>query len=74
MLNSIRLSAKANGIRFDVTFDDSVHDRSISTDTGWLIQLGRGLDFFKKPDDYSLGDRHQAFRRVQAFSVTYLRP
>jgi len=74
MLNSIRLSAKANGIRFDVTFDDSIHDRSISTDTGWLIQLGRGLDFFKKPDDYSLGDRHQAFRRVQAFSVTYLRP
>ncbi len=29
-----------------------VHDRKITTDTGWDICLGRGLDIYKKPDDY----------------------
>jgi ATP-dependent Lon protease len=30
-------------------FDPKLHDREIRTDTGWHIQLGRGLDIYQGP-------------------------
>ena len=36
--------------------DQTIHDRSIQTNNGWFITLGRGLDIFKKNDDTS---KHQ---------------
>lgn len=56
-------------------FDDSIHDRSITTDTGWRIVLGRGLDIFQyvRNDPFDLASSLQEFRQVRAFSVTYVR-
>jgi ATP-dependent Lon protease len=34
---------------FTFRFDDKIHDREIRTDTGWHIQLGRGLDIYQGP-------------------------
>lgn len=34
------------GIVIDWSVVDSFHDRSITTDTGWVIDLGRGLDVY----------------------------
>ena len=52
-----------------------IHDRSITTDTGWRIVLGRGLDIFQYfPNDaFDLSARLQEFRQVKAFGVTYVR-
>jgi ATP-dependent Lon protease len=36
-------------IVFSFRFDDKIHDREIRTDTGWHIQLGRGLDIYQGP-------------------------
>lgn len=36
-------------IVFSYRFDDKIHDREIRTDTGWHIQLGRGLDIYQGP-------------------------
>jgi ATP-dependent Lon protease len=30
-------------------FDDKIHDREVRTDTGWQIQIGRGLDIYQGP-------------------------
>ncbi len=30
-------------------FDDKIHDREVRTDTGWHIQIGRGLDIYQCP-------------------------
>lgn len=30
-------------------FDDKIHDREVRTDTGWHIQIGRGLDIYQGP-------------------------
>lgn len=30
-------------------FDDKIHDRELRTDTGWHIQIGRGLDIYQGP-------------------------
>jgi len=35
------------GITFDVSLDEAIHDRSIVTDTGWKIILGRGLEILQ---------------------------
>jgi ATP-dependent Lon protease len=29
-----------------------IHDRAIKLSNGWVIKIGRGLDYFQKPDDW----------------------
>ena len=75
MLKDIQDSAATVGIRFTVTWDETIHDRSIRTDHGWRLLLGRGLDIFQKGsgNQYDLGSRRQEFRQVFAFGITYIR-
>ena len=58
-----------------MTFDRSIHDRSIETDTGWKILLGRGLDIFQyvASDAFDLASRRQVYRQVKAFGITYVK-
>ena len=76
-LLQIKKSAAVLGIVFDVEFTEpqSIHDRSISTDTGWKILLGRGLDIFQRMSDspFDLATRYQKYRELKAFGITYLR-
>ncbi|MDP3983472.1 MAG: BREX system Lon protease-like protein BrxL [Acidimicrobiia bacterium] len=74
-LLKIKQAAAAIGIKFDVLFDSVIHDRSIVTDTGWRINLGRGLDIFQyfSGDVFDLATRRQEYRQVRAFGVTYIR-
>ena len=71
-----RQAAAAAGIVLDVSFDQTrtIHDRSITTDTGWKILLGRGLDIFQQvPNDaFDLATRLQEYRQVKGFTVTYV--
>lgn len=75
LLAKVRQGAAAGGVAFDVTFDSSIHDRSIVTDTGWRILLGRGLDIFQyvTGDAFDLASRLQEYRQVRAFGITYVR-
>ncbi|WP_291521409.1 BREX system Lon protease-like protein BrxL [Branchiibius sp. NY16-3462-2] len=74
MLKEIQDGAASAGIKFNVEWDESIHDRSIATDNGWKILLGRGLDIFQKGSgsQYDIGARRQEFRQVVAFGVTYI--
>jgi len=75
LLAKIRQAAALGGVALEVTFDDSIHDRSIVTNTGWRILLGRGLDIFQyvTGDTFDLASRLQEYRQVKAFGVTYVR-
>lgn len=75
MLKDIQDSAATVGIQFTVNWDDTIHDRSIRTDRGWRLLLGRGLDIFQKGSgsQFDLGSRRQEFRQVFAFGITYIR-
>ena len=75
MLRDIQDSAATVGIKFTVTWDETIHDRSIRTDDGWKLLLGRGLDIFQKGSgsQFDLGSRRQEFRQVFAFGITYIR-
>jgi ATP-dependent Lon protease len=74
MLKAIQDGAASVGIKFNVQWDESIHDRSIRTDTGWKILLGRGLDIFQKGSgsQFDIGARRQEFRQVVAFGITYI--
>jgi ATP-dependent Lon protease len=71
----VREAAMVAGITLDVVFEPGLHDRSIVTDTGWRINLGRGLDIFQyaSSDAFDLAARLQEYRQVKAFGVTYIR-
>jgi ATP-dependent Lon protease len=50
------------------------HDRSIKTDTGWLISLGRGLDIYERPDSkFDIAGFLQKSRKCKACDITYNR-
>ncbi|SBT52807.1 BREX system Lon protease-like protein BrxL [Micromonospora auratinigra] len=74
-LLKIKQGAAVGGVNFDVAFDNTIHDRSIVTDTGWRILLGRGLDIFQyvTGDAFDLATKLQEFRQVKAFGITYIR-
>jgi ATP-dependent Lon protease len=66
------------GIQFTWAYDTSgtKHDRDITTDTGWKIVLGRGLDVFQRfelNDAFSFANRLQQHRQCKEFSVTFVK-
>lgn len=75
MLKDIQDSAATVGIQFTVNWDETIHDRSIRTEHGWKLLLGRGLDIFQRGSgsQFDLGSRRQEFRQVFAFGITYIR-
>lgn len=78
-LQRISEACASVGIKFSWVFDTTgtKHDRDITTDTGWKILLGRGLDIFQRfemNDAFSFSNRLQQHRQCKEFSVTYVRP
>jgi len=73
-LLKVKEGAAVAGINVDVSFEPGIHDRSIVTDTGWRINLGRGLDIFQffNSDAFDLATKRQEYRQVKAFGVTYI--
>lgn len=60
------------GIEFDYKFKD-FHDRCIKTDTGWLINLGRGLDIFDRYSPYSIASTRQEMRKCKDSTITFIK-
>lgn len=76
-LEQIRDGIAPLGVEFSWAFDgtSTIHARHLVTDSGWKILLDRGLDVFQRADlnnGFSPANRHQSFRQVRAFEVTYL--
>lgn len=67
-------SLEESGIYLTYEFDSTIHDRSVCTNTGWKIILGRGLDIFQKSASrYDLGEFYQEKRLCKACEITYLK-
>lgn len=64
-------------ITFNYEYDksDTLHARSITTDTGWKISMDRGLDIFQRYEmgTFSLANNKQEERRCKSFEITYLK-
>ncbi|TKC41881.1 hypothetical protein EI555_011394 [Monodon monoceros] len=55
-LEEIRESLRNHGVQLELEYSSVIHDREIRFNNGWMIKIGRGLDYFKKPQSrFSLG-------------------
>jgi ATP-dependent Lon protease len=36
-------------VELEIDLNPNIHDREIRLDNGWIIKIGRGLDFYQKP-------------------------
>ena len=60
-------------IDFSYEFDSDIHDRSIETNSGWEIWLGRGLDIYKEYENPIIERQLQDKRKCKACFITYVR-
>lgn len=51
-LKELQQSLLELDVKLDVQINENLHDREIRLDNGWTIKIGRGLDFFQKPDSW----------------------
>jgi ATP-dependent Lon protease len=51
-LEELKQSLLEIDIVLDIKLDPKMHDREIRIDNGWVIKIGRGLDFYQKPQSW----------------------
>ncbi|MCD4722906.1 MAG: BREX system Lon protease-like protein BrxL [Desulfobacula sp.] len=51
-LDDLKQSLLEIDIVLDIKIDPNMHDREIRLDNGWTIKIGRGLDFYQKPNSW----------------------
>lgn len=76
LLAKVQEACTGIGIELKCEFADpmTIHDRSIETDSGWKIILGRGLDIFQNYEmgnAFSFANKLQQYRACKPFGVTY---
>ncbi|TKR82296.1 hypothetical protein L596_016039 [Steinernema carpocapsae] len=47
--DSLKILLLQKGIMLIISRRESLHDREIVFDNGWIVKIGRGLDIYKKP-------------------------
>lgn len=63
-LDELAQSLLEMDIVLDVKLNRALHDREIRLDNGWIIKIGRGLDFYQKPAGwFELGANDLSLRR-----------
>jgi len=51
-LSELKQSLLELDIELELKVNERMHDREIRIDNGWTVKIGRGLDFFQKPDSW----------------------
>lgn len=51
-LSELKQSLLEMDIELELKVNERMHDREIRIDNGWTVKIGRGLDFFQKPDSW----------------------
>jgi ATP-dependent Lon protease len=51
-LGELQQSLLELDVTLDIELKKTLHDREIRIDNGWVIKIGRGLDFYQKPDGW----------------------
>jgi len=51
-LDDLQQSLLEMDVVLDIKLNPNLHDREIWLDNGWVIKIGRGLDFYQKPGSW----------------------
>ena len=52
-LGQLQQSLLEMDVMLNYDFNPNIHDREIRIDNGWVIKIGRGLDFYQKPQTWN---------------------
>jgi ATP-dependent Lon protease len=73
-LEELKQSLLELDVELDVKLNPNMHDREIRLDTGWVIKIGRGLDFYQKPGGwFEVGANDLSLRKCLETKVDIFR-
>ena len=49
-LSELKSSLAGRKIALAVEYSDTLHDRQVVFDSGWVVKIGRGLDIYRPPE------------------------
>jgi len=73
-LGELKQSLLEIDIELNIDLNPNLHDREIRLDNGWTIKIGRGLDFYQKPDGwYQIGANDLSLRKCLETKIDIFR-
>jgi ATP-dependent Lon protease len=68
-LEELKQSLLELDVELEVKLNPNIHDREIRLDNGWIIKIGRGLDFYQRPSGWFEVGAHDLNMRKCLVSV-----
>jgi ATP-dependent Lon protease len=73
-LEELKQSLLEQDVELDVKLNPNIHDREIRLDNGWVIKIGRGLDFYQRPGSwFEVGAHDLSLRKCLETKVDVFR-
>ena len=73
-LEELKQSLLELDVELEVKLNSQLHDREIRLDNGWIIKIGRGLDFYQKPGGwFEIGVHDLSLRKCLETKVDIFR-
>jgi ATP-dependent Lon protease len=73
-LEELKQSLLEMDVELDIKLNPNMHDREIRIDNGWIIKIGRGLDFYQKPGGwFEIGANDFSLRKCLETKVDIFR-
>jgi ATP-dependent Lon protease len=73
-LDELKQSLLEYDVDLKVRLNEKMHDREVRLDNGWTIKIGRGLDFYQKPEGwFAVGSTDLSLRRCLETKVDVFR-
>jgi ATP-dependent Lon protease len=63
-LDQLRQSLLEQDVELVINVNPNLHDREIRIDNGWIVKIGRGLDFYQRPTSwFEIGSMDMSLRK-----------
>jgi ATP-dependent Lon protease len=73
-LDELKQSLLELDVSLEIILNPNLHDREIRMDNGWVIKIGRGLDFYQKPGGwFEVGSHDLSLRKCLETKVDIFR-
>jgi ATP-dependent Lon protease len=73
-LSELKQSLLEYDVVLDIELSETIHDREIRINNGWIVKIGRGLDFYQKPDAwFAVGSSDLSLRKCLETKVDIYR-